>query len=102
MHNVTYITLQYCSAIHTYQYPGDLISSIFKIIFTSWVARLICCFIASSVSITCWVRMSGGGGGGEGREEGGWKCDVTHTKSMFHVHTHVTDLQISALAEMLS
>ena len=38
--------------------PGDLISSILRIIFTSCVARLICCFLASNVSITCCERMS--------------------------------------------
>ena len=33
-------------------------SSIFKIIFTSWVAKLICCFLPIKVSITCCSFMS--------------------------------------------
>ena len=40
------------------------------------MARLICCFLASNVSITCCERMSGGceGGGAEEEREGG-RCE---------------------------
>ena len=55
--------------------PGDLISSILRIIFTSCVARLICCFLASNVSITCCEHMSRGrereGRGPKGNKRGG-------------------------------
>ena len=38
--------------------PGRRMSSILRIILTSWVAREICCFFAISVSITFWAFMS--------------------------------------------
>ena len=63
-----YTCTQFNSSYSTSAIPGDLISSILRIIFTSCVAKLICCFLASNVSITCCERMSGGceGGGAEG------------------------------------
>ena len=39
---------------------GARMSSILRIIRTSWVANKICCFLAVRVSITCWTFMSGG------------------------------------------
>ena len=38
--------------------PGERTSSIFRIIFTSCVARLICCFLERRVSMTCCSLMS--------------------------------------------
>ena len=72
-HEYTCTITQFNSSYSTSAIPGDLISSILRIIFTSCVARLICCFLASNVSITCCERMSGGceGEGAEEEREGG-------------------------------